>query len=209
MEINFTIWKYTWNNKKPYPTCHSPNFIYILDKEKTNINEVYVFNPENDSWDKKEVKLEIDSKNDEKNKNKVKVIYHDKKDEQEEIIIVKQLLSEDYHLFNKCYACIWGGRHPISQKFNKNVYIIDLVKGIMKKIISFDKFITDDMVVIDLNVGILSNHIDFLIVYHLINDENNIKIKIIRKNIIENDISLHSKLKVLMDINLSEILSHN
>jgi hypothetical protein len=119
--------------KKSYPTCHSPNFIYILDKEKTNINEVYVFNPENDSWDKKEVKLEIDSKNDEKNKNKVKVIYHDKKDEQEEIIIVKQLLSEDYHLFNKCYACIWGGRHPISKKFNKNVYMLDLVKGIIKK----------------------------------------------------------------------------
>ena len=48
------------------------------------------------------------------------------------------LLLEDYHLFNKCYACIWGGRHPISKKLNKNVYILDLVKGIMKIIINFD-----------------------------------------------------------------------
>ena len=195
--------------KKPYPICHSPNFIYILDKEKTNINEVYVFNPEKDSWDKKEVKLEINSKNDEKNKNKAKVIFHDKKDEQEEIIIVKQLLLEDYHLFNKCFACIWGGRHPISKKFNKDVYMLDLVKGIMKKIINFDNYITDNMVVIDLNVGILCKHVDFLIVYHLINDENNVKIKVIRKEITENDISLYTKLKVLMDINLSEILPQN
>ena len=195
--------------KKPYPICHSPNFIYILDKEKTNINEVYVFNPEKDSWDKKEVKLEINSKNDEKNKNKAKVIFHDKKDEQEEIIIVKQLLLEDYHLFNKCFACIWGGRHPISKKFNKDVYMLDLVKGIMKKIINFDNYITDNMVVIDLNVGILCKHVDFLIVYHLINDENNVKIKVIRKEITENDISLYTKLKLLMDINLSEILPQN
>ena len=193
--------------KKPYPICHSPNFIYILDKEKTNINEVYVFNPEKDSWDKKEVKLEINSKNDEKNK--AKVIFHDKKDEQEEIIIVKQLLLEDYHLFNKCFACIWGGRHPISKKFNKDVYMLDLVKGIMKKIINFDNYITDNMVVIDLNVGILCKHVDFLIVYHLINDENNVKIKVIRKEITENDISLYTKLKLLMDINLSEILPQN
>ena len=192
--------------KKPYPICHSPNFIYILDKEKTNINEIYVFNPEKDSWDKKEVKLEINSKNDEKNKNKAKVIFHDKKDEQEEIIIVKQLLLEDYHLFNKCFACIWGGRNPISKKFNKDVYMLDLVKGIMKKIINFDNYITDNMVVIDLNVGILCKHVDFLIVYHLIDDENNVKIKVIRKEITENDISLYTKLKVLIDINLSEIL---
>ena len=61
------------------------------------------------------------------------MIYHDKKDEQEEIIIVKQLLSEDYHLLNKCYACICGGRHPFSKKFNKNVYMLDLVKEIIKK----------------------------------------------------------------------------
>ena len=47
------------------------------------------------------------------------MIYHDKKDEQEEIIIVKQLLSEDYHLFNKCYACIWGGRHPFQRNLIK------------------------------------------------------------------------------------------
>ena len=65
------------------------------------------------------------------------------------------------------------------------------------------------MVVIDLNVGILCKHVDLLIVYHLIDDENNFKIKLIRKEIAENDISLHSKLKVLMDINLSEILPKN
>ena len=65
------------------------------------------------------------------------------------------------------------------------------------------------MVVIDLNIGILCKHVDLLIVYHLIDDENNFKIKVIRKEIAENDISLHSKLKVLMDINLSEILPKN
>ena len=65
------------------------------------------------------------------------------------------------------------------------------------------------MIVIDLNVGILCKHVDLLIVYHLIDDENNFKIKVIRKEIPENDISLHSKLKVLMDINLSEILPKN
>ena len=195
--------------KKPYPICHGSNYIYILDKEKNNINEVYMFNPEVDSWDKKEIKLEMDSKNDEKNKNNVKIIYHNKKDEEEETIIVKQLLLEDYYLFNKCYTCIWGGRHPITKKFNKNVYKIDLVKGIMKKIISFDEYITDNMVVIDLNIGILCKHVDFIIVYHLVKEENNIKIKVIRKEIIENDISLYTKLKVLMDVNLSEISSHN
>ena len=195
--------------KKPYPICHGSNYIYILDKEKNNINEVYMFNPEVDSWDKKEIKLEMDSKNEEKNKNNVKIIYHNKKDEEEETIIVKQLLLEDYYLFNKCYTCIWGGRHPITKKFNKNVYKIDLVKGIMKKIISFDEYITDNMVVIDLNIGILCKHVDFIIVYHLVKEENNIKIKVIRKEIIENDISLYTKLKVLMDVNLSEISSHN
>ena len=65
------------------------------------------------------------------------------------------------------------------------------------------------MIVIDLNVGILCKHVDFLIVYYLIDDENNVKIKVIRKEITENDNSLHSKLKVLMDINLSEILPKN
>ena len=65
------------------------------------------------------------------------------------------------------------------------------------------------MVVIDLNVGILCKHVVFLIVYHLIDDENNVKIKVIRKEIAENDISLHSKLKVLMDIILPEILPKN
>ena len=194
--------------KKPYPICHSSNVIYVIDRENKNINEVYTFNPENDSWDKKEIKLEIDSKNDGKNKNNIKIINHNKKLEQEETIILKQLLLEDFHLFNKCFACIWGGRHPISKKFNKNVYSMDLVKCIMKKIISFDEFITDDMVIIDLNVGILNKHIDFVFVYHLINDDKNIKIKIIRKEIIENDISIETKLKVLMDINISEISSN-
>ena len=85
---------------------------------------------------------------------------------------------------------------------------MDLVKCIMKKIISFDEFITDDIVIIDLNVGILNKHIDFVFVYHLINDDKNIKIKIIRKEIIENDISIETKLKVLMDINISEISSN-
>ena len=196
--------------KRPYPICHGSNYIYILDKENKNINEVYMFNPEIDSWDKKEIKLELDSKKDEKNKNNVKVIYHNKKDEEEdETIIVKQLLLEDYYLFNKCYTCIWGGKHPISKKFNKNIYKIDLVKGIMKKIMSLEEYITDNMVVIDLDVGVLCKHVDFVIIYHLVNEENNIKIKIIRKEVIENDISLYNKLKVLMDINLSEITSHN
>ena len=195
--------------KKPYPICHSSNLVYILDQEETNIKEVYVFNPEVDSWDKKEVKLEIDSKNDNKNRNDIKIINHSKKVEQEEIIIVKQLLLEDYHLFNKCYACIWGGRHPISKKFNKNVYMIDLIKGIMKKIFSFDDFITDNMVVIGLNVAILYKYVDFVIVYHLLQNEKNIKIKILRKEIIENDISLYTKLKVLMDVNISEIFKND
>lgn len=39
--------------KKPYPICHSSNVIYVIDRENKNINEVYTFNPENDSWDKK------------------------------------------------------------------------------------------------------------------------------------------------------------
>ena len=193
--------------KKPYPICHSSNYIYILDKDEKNIKEIYVFTPDADSWDKKEVKLEIDSKKGDKNKNDSKIIDHSKKIEPEEIIIVKQLLLEDYHLFNKCYACIWGGRHPISKKYNKDVYMMDLVKGIMKKIINLEQFITDDMIVIDLNVAILYKYVDFIIVYHLINDENNIKIKVIRKEIIENDISIFTKLKLLIDVNLSEIIS--
>ena len=186
--------------KKPYPISHSPSFIYIIDKENKNINEVYVFNPEADTWNKKEIKLELDSKNDDKNKNN-----QNKKIQQEEIVIVKQLYLEDYNLFNKCYACIWGGRHPVSKKINKNLYMIDLVKGIMKKIVNFDDFITDNMIIIDLNVGILHKYVDFVIIYHLVDDEKNVKIKVIRKEIIENDISLYTKLKILMDINFSEI----
>ena len=76
---------------------------------------------------------------------------------------------------------------------------------LMKKIINLEEFITDNMVVIDLNVGIIYKYVDFIIIYHLINDEKNLKIKIVRKQIIENDISLYTKLKVLMDINFSEI----
>ena len=75
----------------------------------------------------------------------------------------------------------------------------------MKKIINLEDFITDNMIIIDLNVGIIYKYVDFIIVYHLINDEKNVKIKVIRKQIIENDISLHTKLKVLKDINFSEV----
>ena len=194
--------------KKPYPITHSSSFIYILDKEKKNINEVFIFNPDADSWDKKEIKLELNTKNDDKSKNKETIIKHndtEKAEIEEEMVIVKQLFLEDYHLFNKCFACIWGGRHPVSKKFNKNVYLLDAVKGIMKKIINLEDFITDNMIIIDLNVGIIYKYVDFIIVYHLINDEKNVKIKVIRKQIIENDISLHTKLKVLKDINFSEV----
>ena len=194
--------------KKPYPITHSSSFIYILDKEKKNINEVFIFNPDADSWDKKEIKLELNTKNDDKSKNKETIIKHndtEKAEIEEEMVIVKQLFLEDYHLFNKCFACIWGGRHPVSKKFNKNVYLLDAVKGIMKKIINLEDFITDDMIIIDLNVGIIYKYVDFIIIYHLINDEKNVKIKVIRKQIIENDISLHTKLKVLKDINFSEV----
>ena len=194
--------------KKPYPITHSSSFIYILDKEKKNINEVFIFNPDADSWDKKEIKLELNTKNDDKSQNKETIIKHndtEKTEIEEEMVIVKQLFLEDYHLFNKCFACIWGGRHPVSKKFNKNVYLLDAVKGIMKKIINLEDFITDDMIIIDLNVGIIYKYVDFIIVYHLINDEKNVKIKVIRKQIIENDISLHTKLKVLKDINFFEV----
>ena len=194
--------------KKPYPITHSSSFIYILDKEKKNINEVFIFNPDADSWDKKEIKLELNTKNDDKSQNKETIIKHndtEKTEIEEEMVIVKQLFLEDYHLFNKCFACIWGGRHPVSKKFNKNVYLLDAVKGIMKKIINLEDFITDNMIIIDLNVGIIYKYVDFIIIYHLINDEKNVKIKVIRKQIIENDISLHTKLKVLKDINFSEV----
>jgi hypothetical protein len=83
--------------------------------------------------------------------------------------------------------------------------MIDTVKGIIKKIIEFDEYISEDMNVIDLNIGILNKYIDFIFVYHLNKDENNIRIKIIRKEIIENDISKDTKLYVLMDINISDI----
>ena len=186
--------------KKPYPVCHCSDYIYVLDQEDKNINNIYLYNEESDSWDKKEIKLEIkpqDEEEEDKNGNK--------DNEKEELIIVKKLYLEDYFFFNKCYACIFGGRHPITKKFNKNVYMIDTVKGIIKKIIEFDEYISEDMNVIDLNIGILNKYIDFIFVYHLNKDENNIRIKIIRKEIIENDISKDTKLYVLMDINISDI----
>ena len=194
--------------KKPYPVCHCSDYIYVLDQEDKNISNIYLYNEESDSWDKKEIKLELNTKNDDKSQNKETIIKHndtEKTEIEEEMVIVKQLFLEDYHLFNKCFACIWGGRHPVSKKFNKNVYLLDAVKGIMKKIINLEDFITDNMIIIDLNVGIIYKYVDFIIVYHLINDEKNVKIKVIRKQIIENDISLHTKLKVLKDINFSEV----
>ena len=186
--------------KKPYPVCHCSDYIYVLDQEDKNISNIYLYNEESDSWDKKEIKLEIkpqDEEEEDKNGNK--------DNEKEELIIVKKLYLEDYFFFNKCYACIFGGRHPITKKFNKSVYMIDTVKGIIKKIIEFDEYISDDMNVIDLNVGILNKYIDFIFLYHLNNNESNIRIKIIRKEIIENDISEDTKLYVLMDISISDI----
>ena len=113
---------------------------------------------------------------------------------------------EDYFFFNKCFACIFGGRHPVTKKFNKNVYSIDPVKGIIKKIINFDEYISDDMNILNLNVGILNKYVDFIFIYHLINQENIINIKIIRKEIIENDISIESKLQIIMDTNITDII---
>ena len=199
--------------KSPYPICHSSDFIYILDKEEKNINCLYTYNEETDLWEKKEIKLEIKPKEDEKNKNNetdnkniinTNENNNNKNNEKEELIIMKQLYLEDYYFFNKCFACILGGRHPITKKFNKNVYMIDPTKGIIKKIINFEDFISDDMIIIDLNVGILNKYIDFIFIYHLINEEN-IKIKIIRKEIIENDICIESKLNIIIDTNISDI----
>lgn len=79
---------------------------------------------------KKEIKLEI--KQEEENFNK-EIDSNDNKDNKnEEIVIIKKLYLEDYFFFNKCFACIFGGRHPVTKKFNKNVYTIDPVKGIIK-----------------------------------------------------------------------------
>ena len=185
--------------KKPYPICHCSDYIYVLDQEDKNINSIYLYNGETDSWDKKEIKLEINPKDDEKDKN------DNKDNEKEELIIVKKLYLEDYFFFNKCFACIFGGRHPITKKFNKGVYMIDTVKGIIKKIIEFDEYISDDMNIINLSVGILNKFVDFVFIYHLKDEEKNIKIKIIRKEIIENDISKDSDLYVLMDMNISDL----
>ena len=197
--------------KKPYPVCHSSDYIYILDQEEKNINSIYLYNEDTDIWEKKEIKLEVKPKEEEKDKDKdIKnsdnnISNIDKDKEREELIIVKQLYLEDYFFFNKCFACILGGRHPVTKKFNKNVYMIDAIKGIIKKIMDFDDYITDDMTIIDLNCGILNKYIDFIFVYYLIKEENNIKIKIIRKEIIDNDISINSKFNIIMDINISDI----
>ena len=94
----------------------------------------------------------------------------------------------------------------MTKKFNKNVYSLDPIKGIIKKIINFDEFITDEMVILELNVSILNKFVDFLFIYHMINDSNNLKIIIIRKEIIENDISLHSKLTVVLNKNICNII---
>lgn len=61
------------------------------------------------------------------------------------------------------------------------------------------------MNILNLNVGILNKYVDFIFIYHLINQENIIKIKIIRKEIIENDISIESKLQIIMDTNITDI----
>jgi hypothetical protein len=126
--------------------------------------------------------------------------------QKEELIILKQLYLEDYFFFNKCFACVFGGRHPVTKKFNKNVYMIDPIKGIIKPIINFDEFIKDDMVILKSNVGILNKFVDFLFIYHLINDSSCLKIIIIRKEIIENDICLNSKLTVVLNKNICNIV---
>ena len=196
--------------KRPYPVCHSSDFIYVLDLEDKKINNIYLYNEESDFWEKKEIKLETKPKDDDKqkennNKDSLEEKNNNNKDnEKEEIIIVKKLYLEDYFFFNKCFACIFGGRHPVTKKFNKNVYMIDPIKGIIKQIINFDDYISDDMVILDLNCGILNKYVDFIFIYHLIND-NNVKVIIIRKKIIENDISLDSKLEVVLNGNISDI----
>ena len=190
--------------KCPLPVCHSSDYIYVLDGENKEINFIYSYNDELDIWEKKEIKLEI--KQEEENFNK-EIDSNDNKDNKnEEIVIIKKLYLEDYFFFNKCFACIFGGRHPVTKKFNKNVYTIDPIKGIIKKIINFDDYISDEMNILNLNVGILNKYVDFIFIYHLINQENIIKIKIIRKEIIENDISIKSKLQIIMDINISDII---
>ena len=190
--------------KCPLPVCHSSDYIYVLDGENKDINFIYSYNDELDIWEKKEIKLEI--KQEEENINK-EIDSNDNKDNKnEEIVIIKKLYLEDYFFFNKCFACIFGGRHPVTKKFNKNVYTIDPIKGIIKKIINFDDYISDEMNILNLNVGILNKYVDFIFIYHLINQENIIKIKIIRKEIIENDISIKSKLQIIMDINISDII---
>ena len=217
--------------KNPYPICHSSDYVYVLDQEEKNINDIYLYNGERDSWEKKEIILAIEKDNNEKDKNNkdkidnkkikdneeninnndkfININRNDNNDkEKEELIIVKKLYLEDYFFFNKCYACIFGGRHPTTKKFNKNVYMIDTIKGIIKPILKFDDFITDDMVIINLNVGILNKYVDFIFLYHFINKENNIKIKIIRKEVLENDISIESKLEVIIDVNICEILEN-
>ena len=178
---------------------------YLNNQEKNTIKFVnnYVTNPE-----KTTIK---DSNNNASNKEKITISdsYNNitiKGYEKEELIVLKQLYLEDYFFFNKCFACVFGGRHPVTKKFNKNVYSLDPIKGIIKKIINFDEFITDEMVILELNVSVLNKFVDFLFIYHMINDSNNLKIIIIRKEIIENDISLNSKLEVVLNKNICNII---
>ena len=232
--------------KKPYPICHSSDYVYVLDQEEKSINNIYIYHGERDFWEKKEIILAIEKNENEKVKNNkenidntkiknkedniiivnnnindkdnnenIKMKNNDNRNnnnfndkEKEELIIVKKLYLEDYFFFNKCYSCIFGGRNPTTKKFNKNIYMIDIIKGIIKSIINFDDFINDDMVIINLNVGILNKYVDFIFLYHFINKENNIKIKIIRKEVLENDISIESKLEVIIDVNICEILEN-
>ena len=179
----------------PYPICHGSNLIYVLEEGEKLINNIYLYNADEDSWKKKEIKLE--TKTDEEN------------EKNEELVILKKLYLEKYYFFDKCYACIFGGQNPNNKKFNKNVFAIDPIKGIIKKIICFDEFITDDMIVLECNCSILNKTIDFVFIYHFLNKENEIKIKIIRKEILENDISVKSDLKVIINENLNECSLHD
>ena len=62
---------------------------------------------------------------------------------------------------------------------------------------------------LECNCAILNKTIDFVFIYHFLNKENEIKIKIIRKEILENDISVKSDLKVIINENLNECSLHD
>ena len=54
--------------KRPYPVCHSSDFIYVLDLEDKKINNTYLYSEESYFWEKKEMKLETKPKNNGKQK---------------------------------------------------------------------------------------------------------------------------------------------